>query len=145
MQLRNIWFGLFCLPNPTKPCRCSPIATTTLTLPLWWNTKIIYSLCPIHFFTLSFLRCSSQFFTFQNSLKMINFYSLNTNPSHYFHPPSPTFQLNINRSHHFTHFSYSLTLLYIFFLISVPSKELCWTEGVINLDNNVNNLTIKLK
>ena len=96
-----------------------------------------YSLRPSRFFTLSFLGCPSRFFTSQNFPKIVNFYNIKTNLTHYFHPLSPIYQLNINGSHHFTHFSYFLHyfILTLYIFLNLRAHPRCkqpgGTEGVV--------------
>lgn len=96
------------------------------------------SIPPI-FFTPSFLISSSQFFTFQNFLEVVNFYNVNTNSIHYFHPPFSIYQLHINEFHHFVCFIiHSLILCFLYNVCVIPIIFFL-VEALIFMDTRVGN------
>ena len=57
------------------------------------------------FFTISFLGCPTHFFTLQNFQKIVKFYNIKLNLTHYFHLFFQIYPINIDESHQFLHFS----------------------------------------
>ena len=94
------------------------------------NSLNNYSLSANHFFTVFFLKCTIQFFTFQKLPKIIN-------ESHYLYHSSSLFTQLLFHYHPESHHSHPLfflfsTILYLFFNFRVQTKlkKLARTEGV---------------
>ena len=105
-----------------------------------WIINRYYLLLPPSLWILyiSFFGCLIQFYTFQNFLRIINFYNIKIlPPTHYFHLLFQIYQLNMHGSYHFTNFSFYLsilyTILYTFLSLCVHSKHIHpkGTEGVV--------------
>ena len=86
---------------------------------------LTYSFRPHPFLYTFFFGMSLSILYISKLSKNSKFYNIKTNFTYYFHLLFTIYQLNINRSHHFTHFSSSFTLLYTpyFFKNSVPKPK----------------------